>query len=114
MTDRVTLGIALGVLAYSFFSIHDAGNKWLVATLPVWQVLFFRSSTIVLGCLVAGRGRLLSRMVQTPLKRELALRGVINLLAWLSYYTAARNMQLAQLLTLYTLLCSRGRCLASG
>lgn len=101
MGDRVTFGIALGVLAYSFFSIHDAGNKWLVATLPVWQVLFFRSSTIVLGCLVAGRGRLLSRMVQTPLKRELALRGVINLLAWLSYYTAARNMQLAQLMTLY-------------
>jgi drug/metabolite transporter (DMT)-like permease len=101
MGDRVTLGIGLGVLAYSFFSIHDAGNKWLVATLPVWQVLFFRSLTITTGCLIAWRGRLVSRMIETPLKRELALRGAINLLAWLSYYTAARSMQLAQLLTLY-------------
>ena len=55
MGDRVTLGIGLGVLAYSFFSIHDAGNKWLVATLPVWQVLFFRSLTISVGCLIAWR-----------------------------------------------------------
>ena len=29
------------------------------------------------------------------------MRGAINLLAWLAYYTAARSMQLAQLLTLY-------------
>ncbi len=101
MGDRVTLGIGLGVLAYSFFSIHDAGNKWLVATLPVWQVLFFRSLTISIGCLVMWRGRLITRIIETPLKRELALRGAINLLAWLAYYTAARSMQLAQLLTLY-------------
>ena len=70
MTDRVTLGIALGVLAYSFFSIHDAGNKWLVATLPVWQVLFFRSSTIVLGCLVWGRGRLLAPVARLEPSRD--------------------------------------------
>ena len=101
MGDRVTLGIGLGVLAYSFFSIHDAGNKWLVATLPVWQVLFFRSLTISVGCLAAWRGRLISRIIETPLKRELAVRGAVNLLAWLCYYTAARSMQLAQLLTLY-------------
>lgn len=101
MGDRITLGIGLGALAYSLFSIHDAMNKWLVATLPVWQVLFFRSATIVVGCLIWGRGRLLTRLVQTPLKRELAVRGATNLLAWICYFTAARSMQLAQLLTLY-------------
>jgi drug/metabolite transporter (DMT)-like permease len=101
MGDRVTLGIGLGVLAYSLFSIHDAMNKWLVATLPVWQVLFFRSITVMLGCLVWGRGRLLARMVETPLKAALAGRAAITLLAWLCYFTAARSMPLAQLMTLY-------------
>jgi drug/metabolite transporter (DMT)-like permease len=101
MGDRITLGIGLGVLAYSLFSIHDAMNKWLVATLPVWQVLFFRSATVMLGCLAWGRGRLLARIVETPLKAALAGRAAITLLAWLLYFTAARSMPLAQLLTLY-------------
>ena len=37
------------VAAYFLFSTHDAANKYLAATLPVWQILFFRSTTIVLG-----------------------------------------------------------------
>ncbi len=101
MGDRVTLGIGLGVLAYSLFSVHDAMNKWLVATLPVWEVLFFRCTTVMLVCLVWGRGRLLTRLVETPLKAALAGRAAITLLAWLLYFTAARSMPLAQLLTLY-------------
>ena len=54
-TDRVMAGIGLGVMAYALFSVHDATNKYLVASLPVWQVLFFRSVTIVVVCLVVGR-----------------------------------------------------------
>jgi hypothetical protein len=37
--DRVMVGIGLGVLAYSLFSLHDATNKWLVAALPVWHTI---------------------------------------------------------------------------
>jgi drug/metabolite transporter (DMT)-like permease len=99
--DRVTVGIRLGVLAYSLFSMHDASNKWLVASLPVWQVLFFRSITIVAGCLAIGRRPLLERVVATPLKLPLLGRGAMTLTAWLLYYSAARSMPLAQLLTLY-------------
>jgi len=99
--DRVLLGIGLGVLAYSLFAVHDATNKYLVAFLPVWQVLFFRSATIALACLAIGRGALLARAVATPLKGPLALRAAITLAAWLCYYTAARSLPLAQLLTLY-------------
>jgi drug/metabolite transporter (DMT)-like permease len=99
--DRVTVGIGLGVLAYSLFSLHDASNKWLVASLPVWQVLFFRSVTIVAACLAIGRRPLLERIVATPLKLPLLGRGTMTLAAWLLYYTAARSMPLAQLLTLY-------------
>jgi drug/metabolite transporter (DMT)-like permease len=89
------------VLAYGVFAVHDAGIKWMVADIPVWQVLFFRSATILILCLAIGRGALLERAAATPLKRPLAFRGVINLAAWLCYYSAARSLPLAQLLCLY-------------
>jgi drug/metabolite transporter (DMT)-like permease len=99
--ESKTFGIALGVLAYGVFSVHDAMIKLLVADIPVWQVLFFRSATILIICLLAGRRALLERAAASPLKVPLALRGVINLVAWLCYYSAARALPLAQLLTLY-------------
>ncbi len=98
---RVMLGIGLSVAAYALFSLHDASIKWLVAVLPVWQVLLCRSAAIVAFCLAVGRGRLLARAIATPLKGALALRGAITLAAWLCYYTAARRTPLAQLVTLY-------------
>ncbi|MGE0418600.1 MAG: DMT family transporter [Acetobacteraceae bacterium] len=99
--NATILGIALGVLAYGLFAVHDAAIKFLVETLSVWQVLFFRSATILTACLAIGRRDLLQRAVTTPLKRTLAFRAVITMTAWLCYYTAARSMGLAQLLTLY-------------
>ena len=113
-------GIALAVTAYACFSVHDATVKWLVALLPVWQVLFVRSTVIVLGSLAIGRGRLLGRVVATPLKKPLLLRGALTLCAWLCYYTAARGLGLAELTTLYFSAplivdrCSPRRCSASG
>ncbi|HEX4261417.1 MAG TPA: DMT family transporter [Acetobacteraceae bacterium] len=98
---RVMLGIGLSVAAYALFSLHDASIKWLVAVLPVWQVLLCRSAAIVAFCLAVGRGRLLARAIATPLKGALVLRGAITLAAWLCYYTAARRTPLAQLVTLY-------------
>jgi drug/metabolite transporter (DMT)-like permease len=99
--ETPTIGIGLGVLAYGMFSLHDATIKWLVAELPIWQVLFCRSVAIVIACLVIGREKLLARAVATPLKASLVLRGVITLAGWLCYYTASRSLPLAQLLSLY-------------
>jgi drug/metabolite transporter (DMT)-like permease len=96
-----THGIAVGMLAYGVFAVHDAGIKWLVADIPVWRVLFFRSATILVICLAIGRRALLERAAASSFKRPLALRGVINLAAWLCYYSAARALPLAQLLCLY-------------
>ena len=99
--------MALGVGAYFLFSGHDAAIKWLVSGAPgepalfVWQVLFARSAFIVTAVLIAGRRRVLERAVLTPEKPRLALRSAIILFAWLSYYSAARELPLAQLLTLY-------------
>ena len=99
--DRVLFGLGLGVIAYALFSLHDATNKYLVGFLPVWQVLFFRSVTIVALSLSIGRRPLVERLIATKLKRPLALRAMLTLLAWLCYYSAARTLPLAQLLTLY-------------
>ena len=99
--SEVGAGIALAVTAYACFSVHDATVKWLVALLPVWQVLFVRSTVIVLGALAIGRSALLARVVATPVKRQLALRAALTLSAWLCYYTAAKRLGLAELTTLY-------------
>ncbi len=96
-----TAGILLGLLAYALFSVHDATIKWLVADLPVWEVLFFRSVAIMITCLALGRQRLLERMLTTRVKGPLLLRGVMILAAWVLYFTAARSLPLAQLLCLY-------------
>lgn len=91
----------LGVLAYSLFAMHDATNKWLVAYLPVPEVLFFRSLMIVVGVLVTSRGRVVPSLLASTMKLSLAARGALTLAAWLLYYTAAASLSLAQLTTLY-------------
>jgi hypothetical protein len=58
--DRIYAGILLTSLSYFLFTVHDAMAKLLVASIPVWQVLFFRSLTILTGCFVFG-GRPLYR-----------------------------------------------------
>jgi drug/metabolite transporter (DMT)-like permease len=94
--DRAMGGMGLGAL-----SGHDATIKFLVASLPVWQVLFVRSSIIVIASLAIGRTKLIERAVRTPLKLALLGRGVLTLVAWLCYYTASRSLPLAQMTTLY-------------
>jgi drug/metabolite transporter (DMT)-like permease len=75
--------------------------KWLVADHPVPQILFMRSLTIALLCLFMGRGRLVRQVALSPNKLPLLLRAGIILAAWFCYYNAARQLQLAQLVTLY-------------
>jgi drug/metabolite transporter (DMT)-like permease len=99
--DRAMAGIGLGVVAYVFFSGHDATIKFLVAALPVWQILFVRSAMICGACVAIGRMKLLHQLAHSRLKIPLLLRGLLTLVAWLCYYTAARSLPLAQLITLY-------------
>jgi drug/metabolite transporter (DMT)-like permease len=96
-----TGGILLGLLSYALFSVHDATIKWLVAKLPVPEVLFFRSIVIVIACLAIGRFRLIERLLATRMKGRLIVRSVMILIAWFLYFTAARFLPLAQLLSLY-------------
>jgi drug/metabolite transporter (DMT)-like permease len=96
-----TAGILLTIAGYFLFSLQDATVKWLVAGHPVTQILFMRSITIAAVCLLVGRERLVRRCIDSPNKLALLLRGALILVAWSCYYTAARSLQLAQLVTIY-------------
>lgn len=99
--NSVSLGILLTTLAYMAFTFHDAIIKVLASTIPVWQILFFRSLTILVGCLAYGRGKLLQQTLRSPIIKPMIARSVLLLCAWLSYYSAASRLQLAEVTTLY-------------
>jgi drug/metabolite transporter (DMT)-like permease len=93
--------IALAVVGYFLFSVQDAAVKWLVADHTVWEILLVRSLTITLLCLALGRAPLIRQVLVSTNKGPLLLRGVVILAAWLCYYRAARDLQLAELVTIY-------------
>lgn len=100
-TDKVMAGILLTSLAYFLFTVHDAAVKLLVAGYAVWQVMFFRSVTILAGCLAIGGRDLVRQAAASPTVRPMFLRSFLILSAWLCYYTAAKDLQLAELTTIY-------------
>lgn len=100
--DPVALsGILLTGLSYALFSVHDAAIKWIVVSYPVLQILFIRSVIIVLGCLALGGRDIVAKAVRSPARVPLLSRSLLLLAAWLSFYTAARSLPLAELTTLY-------------
>jgi drug/metabolite transporter (DMT)-like permease len=99
--DRIFAGILLTGFSYFLFTVHDAMVKLLVASIPVWQVLFFRSLTILAGCLIFGGRPLYKEAWHSPVFKPMFLRSFLILAAWLCYYTAARDLQLAELTTIY-------------
>jgi drug/metabolite transporter (DMT)-like permease len=98
-------GVLWGILsvsgAFAIFTLHDAGIKWLVAGYAPLQVLFIRSAVILVLCTCIGRGRLAAQSFRSPIRNALLLRSLALLGAWLSFYTAARSLQLAELTTIY-------------
>ncbi len=99
--DRALQAMALAFGAYALLACQDAVVKWLVADIPAWEVLFCRSFVVLAGCLAVGRGALTRRIVASPVRAVLITRGVITLAAWLCYFSAARFLQLGQLVTLW-------------
>ncbi len=94
-------GMALGVVAYNLFSVHDTLVKAVINDLSVVQILFVRSAVITLICLAIGRRHLVGRLIASPNKPMLVLRAVLTLAAWCMYYPAGRQLQLAEMTTLY-------------
>lgn len=101
LRERVLTGIMLTSAAYFVFSLQDAAIKLMVVGFSVWQILFFRSVTILAIGLATGGFRLFADSARSPILKSMLLRSFLILSAWLCYYTASRDLQLAELTTIY-------------
>jgi drug/metabolite transporter (DMT)-like permease len=101
MPKSVVTGVLSTILAYFLFSLQDAAVKWLVVGIPVIQILFVRSITILGICLVIGRREVVIQSMRSPVRGPMVIRSLLLFAAWLSYYNAARWLGLAELTTLY-------------
>jgi len=97
----VLVGIGLVSVSFATFALHDAVIKWVVADYSPVQVLFLRSLVILILCLAIGRRRIAMQSLRSPIRNALLARAIGLLLAWLSFYTAAKSLQLAELTTIY-------------
>ena len=94
-------GMALGIGAYSLFSLHDAMVKGVIVELPAPQILFVRSMVILTLCVAIGRGRMVADLWHSANRLMILGRGLMTLAAWVMYYSAGRELQLAEMTTLY-------------
>lgn len=101
MSRSVLIGVLATLFAYLMFSLQDASVKWLVVAMPVIQILFVRSMTILLICVVIGRGEVLVQAANSPVLKPMFIRSLLLFAAWLSYYNASKYLGLAELTTLY-------------
>lgn len=99
--SAIPAGIAFSCLSYALFNFHDATVKLLVVNIPVFEILFVRSLSILIGCiLIGGRGHV-RRTITSPVLKPMIFRSFLLLAAWLCYYSAAKHLPLGQLMTLY-------------
>jgi len=103
LTARSTTfaGVALMFLSWAAFSLQDAIVKALVVNLPVVEVLFARSILIVVFAACGASRFELSSIFKRPAAEIILIRSALIVLAWLTYYTASRSLQLAELVTFY-------------
>ncbi len=94
-------GMALGIGAYSLFALHDAMIKGVIMDLPAPQILFVRSIVIVAICLAIGRTSVVTELWRSRNRLLILGRGLMTLAAWVMYYSAGRDLQLAEMTTLY-------------
>ena len=97
----VIRGIGLSVAGYFLFSLQDATIKWLATEFTAPEILFMRSVVVVPFCLAFFGPGVASRALVSPVRFRLLLRSVVIVVAWAFYYTAARYLQLAELVTIY-------------
>ena len=101
MKNSIGYGILLTSFAYMLFTVHDSAIKLLVVSVPVWQILFFRSVTILVGCFLFEGPSLVRKVARSPIVKPMIVRSILLLVAWISYYSAAHYLQLAEVTTLY-------------
>jgi drug/metabolite transporter (DMT)-like permease len=100
-SGNVLSGIGLALTAYLTFAVQDACVKWLVADYSTLQVMFMRSAVILLICVLFSGPRVVVEAMLSPDRNTLIWRALVLLSAWLCFYTAARDLQLAEMSTIY-------------
>jgi drug/metabolite transporter (DMT)-like permease len=101
MNKTVLSGIGVTMFSYFLFSLQDASVKLLVVGLPVIQILFIRSVVIGAMCLAIGGRQVARDAVRSPVLLPMVSRNILLLAAWLTFYTAAKDLGLAELTTVY-------------
>jgi drug/metabolite transporter (DMT)-like permease len=94
-------GVALGLAGFFIFPLHDAMAKLLVRDLSVWEIMFVRSSVILVIVFALNGTGLVPRAYRSPVRSLLALRALVIVAAWALYYSAARSLALGELVTIY-------------
>jgi drug/metabolite transporter (DMT)-like permease len=96
-------GVACVFAAYFLYAVGDAAAKWLVGSLSVWEILFFRSWLGLLLCVALGWRPALAALRQLPRSGRLLAMNLANFGGWAAYYSAAAYLPLPQLYTTYYL-----------
>jgi drug/metabolite transporter (DMT)-like permease len=94
-------GVAFGLAGFGVFPIHDALVKLLVRDISVWQIMFVRSSVILLLVTALNGVAPFPRAFRSPVRMLLGARSLIIVAAWALYYSAARYLALGELVTIY-------------
>jgi drug/metabolite transporter (DMT)-like permease len=94
-------GVMFGLAGFFVFPVHDAMAKILVKDLSVWQIMFVRSSIILAVVTLANGHHPFPRAFHSKVRWLLALRAFVIVAAWALYYSAARDLALGELVTIY-------------
>ncbi len=92
-----SLPIAYAVGAVAIFAIQDAIIKLLVADYPIMQILGLRSLVMLIPAAILLRAEGGLRCLRTDRAREQALRCLLTLLTWLTFYFAIASLPLGEL-----------------
>jgi drug/metabolite transporter (DMT)-like permease len=94
-------GVMFGLAGFFVFPVHDAMAKILVKDLSVWQIMFVRSSIILAVVTLVNGHHPFPRAFHSKVRWLLALRAFVIVAAWALYYSAARDLALGELVTIY-------------
>ena len=94
-------GIVCAVAASFLFVLQDAGVKWLTAELVVLQILFLRSAVGLGYCAAALAVKSNRAALRVRQKKLMVARSVINVGAWLMFFTGLQYVDLGTALALF-------------
>src|ERR1700744_73677 len=75
-------GVAFGLAGFGVFPVHDALVKLLVRDISVWQIMFVRSSVILLLVAAFNGVAPFPRAFRSPVRMLLGARSLVIVAAW--------------------------------